>query len=220
MQGVVASSTVLKYLRKVKLTNTLQHIQVYKFQENQMSKSSTKLWKAYIHFPYDLMKLHTFEKLLSFSINLFARQLYPPQKLTSRIQFPWFPIKLCMHDLPSAKAGVQSDARMPGVHMPHCARIFPKEECRHPGMLGAIRASPLHHSHPYVCLHKPSHAQNSYSKRSLWILKWHKDQGKAHVRSSVQAAAATFSNLDWKTKRKMRNRSLNSRLAVMFLTNR
>lgn len=30
MQGVVASSTVLKYLRKVKLTNTLQHIQVYK----------------------------------------------------------------------------------------------------------------------------------------------------------------------------------------------
>lgn len=136
MQGVVASSTVLKYLRKVKLTNTLQHIQVYKFQENQMSKSSTKLWKAYIHFPYDLMKLHTFEKLLSFSINLFARQLYPPQKLTSRIQFPWFPIKLCMHDLPSAKAGVQSDARMPGVHMPHCARIFPKEECKHPGMPG------------------------------------------------------------------------------------
>lgn len=26
-----------------------------------MSKSSRKLWKAYIHFPYDLMKLHTWE---------------------------------------------------------------------------------------------------------------------------------------------------------------
>lgn len=43
MRGVVASSTVLKYLQKVKLTNTLQHIQVYKSQENQMSKNSRKL---------------------------------------------------------------------------------------------------------------------------------------------------------------------------------
>lgn len=137
--GVVASSTVLKYLQKVKLTNTFQHIQVYKFQENQMSKSSTKLWKAYIHFPYDLMKLHTFEKLLSFSINLFERQLNPPQKLTSQIRFPWFPIKLCMHDLPSAKAGVQSDARMPGVHTPHCAQIFPKEEWKHTGVPGCYQ---------------------------------------------------------------------------------
>lgn len=34
----------------------------------------------------------------------------------------------------------------------------------------------------------------------LWILKWHKDQEKAHMCPSVQAAAATISNLDWKTK--------------------
>lgn len=201
MQGVVASSTVLKYLRKVKLTNTLQHIQVYKFQENQMSESPTKLWKAYIHFPYDLMKLHTFEKLLSFSINLFARQLYPPQKLTSRIQFPWFPIKLCMHDLPSAKAGVQSVQGCQVCTRHTALRSSPKRNANTRVRLGALGASPLTHSHPYVCLHKPSHAQNSYSKRGLWILKWHKDQEKAHVRSSVQAAAATFSNLDWKTKR-------------------
>jgi hypothetical protein len=43
MQGAVASSTVLKYLQKVKLTNTLQGIQVRKSQKNQMSKSSRKL---------------------------------------------------------------------------------------------------------------------------------------------------------------------------------
>lgn len=43
MQGVFASSTALKYLGKVKLTNTLQHIQVYKSQENQTSESSRKL---------------------------------------------------------------------------------------------------------------------------------------------------------------------------------
>ena len=44
--------------------------------------------KAYIHFPYDLMKLHTLKKLLSFSINLFTSQLYPPKKLTSWVRFP------------------------------------------------------------------------------------------------------------------------------------
>lgn len=38
MQGVAASSTVLKDLPKGKLTNTFQHILVYKSQENQMSK--------------------------------------------------------------------------------------------------------------------------------------------------------------------------------------
>lgn len=52
MQGVVvvASSTVLKYLQKVKLTNTLQHIQVYKFQENQMSKKFYKAVKSLYTF--------------------------------------------------------------------------------------------------------------------------------------------------------------------------
>lgn len=34
---------VLKDLLKGKLTNAFQHTQVYKFQENQMSKNSRKL---------------------------------------------------------------------------------------------------------------------------------------------------------------------------------
>lgn len=62
MQGVAASSTVLKDLPKGKLTNTVQHIQVYKSQGNQMSKNSRKPWKPIYIF---LMTLRSFTLLRS-----------------------------------------------------------------------------------------------------------------------------------------------------------
>lgn len=43
MQSVIANSTVLKYLKKVKLTNILQHIQVHKSREKSNVKNSRKL---------------------------------------------------------------------------------------------------------------------------------------------------------------------------------
>lgn len=90
MQGVFASSTALKYLGKVKLTNTLQHIQVYKSQENQTSESSRKLWKAYIHFPYDLIKLHTLEKFVSLGNQFICMSaFYPAQSSRCRQRPLW-----------------------------------------------------------------------------------------------------------------------------------
>jgi hypothetical protein len=54
---------------------------------------------------------------------------------------------------------------------------------------------------------------------SLWILKWRKNQGKATcalVRKQQPLCSPTWTE---KQKGKMKNRSLNSRLAVMFLGN-
>lgn len=66
---------------KVKLTNTLQHIQVYKFQENQMSKSSRKLWKSIYTLSYDLMKLHTWE-VAKFQYQFICTSTFSSPKLT------------------------------------------------------------------------------------------------------------------------------------------
>lgn len=148
---------VLKDLLKGKLTNAFQHIQVYKSQENQMSKNSRKLWKAYIHFPYDLMKLHTFKKLLSFSVNLFACQLYPPRKLT-----PW---ALCPSDFkysPLVEAAGLAKSAHSALQQ---GNANPSVGVQDP------RDAPLPYTtlscHLYSCLREPSHVQNSYSKQSV-----------------------------------------------------
>lgn len=67
-----------------------------------------------------------------------------------------------------------------------------------------------------------SHVHDSHSKLSPRILKRHTDQEKVHVCSSGQESSSYVLQLGLKKnkKGKMKNRSLNSRLAVMFLMNR
>lgn len=196
---------VLKDLLKGKLTNTFQHIQVYKSQENQMSKNSRKLWKAYIHFPYDLMKLHTFKKLLSFSVNLFACQLYPPRKLT-----PW---ALCPSDFkysPLAGAPPRARTRLSNREMRTRLSVS-----RTPG----TPPCPTPHCHVTSTVAFVNLAMfRTPTANSLRILKWHRDQEKVHACPSVQESSSYVLRLGLRKKtREMENRSLNSRLAVMSL---
>lgn len=140
----------------------------------------------------------TLEKLLSFSINLFARQLYSPQSSHLDTVPLWSPTNLCKCHLPSTK--VDDLAMGSQVYPCHTEQIC-KEQCRGTGVSRCHQRLFPRPLSSYICLHEPRHVQNSCSKWSLWVLKWYRDQGKDHVRSNVQAAAATFSNLDWKTKR-------------------
>lgn len=66
-------------------------------------KKFQKAVKSILHFPYDLMRLlYTFEKLLSFSINLFACQLYLPPNSHFGYSSPLISDKALRH-FPSAK---------------------------------------------------------------------------------------------------------------------
>lgn len=180
---------VLKDLLKGKLTNAFQHTQVYKFQENQMSKNSRKLWKAYIHFPYDLMKLHTFKKLLSFSINLFACQLDPPRKLTSWAQFP-----SDFKHSPLAKAA--------GLAKHACSALPQRNVNPLVGVRGrGMPSRPTPHCHVTSTVAFVNLAMfRTPTANSLWILKWHKDQEKVHACSSVQESSSYVLQLGLRNK--------------------
>lgn len=142
----------------------------------------------------------TLEKSLSFRINLFAHQFYPPQSSH------WMQFSLLISNkslcTPSSCGRDGWPGTGVGMPVPHCTdlqRAVPmaRQVSVHVTTVSSF-PRPLS---LYICFHEPSHVQNSCSKWSLWVLKWHRDQGKDHMRSNVQAAAATFSNLDWKTKR-------------------
>lgn len=106
------------------------------------------------------------------------------------------------------------------------AQIFNRDQSKHAGWIWKHQPpSSLNHTVTYTsaCRSLASHIQNSHSKQSPRILKRHTDQEKVHVCSSGQESSSYVLQLGLKKKNKkgkMKNRSLNSRLAVMFLMNR
>lgn len=162
-----------------------------------MSESSRKLWKAYIHFPYDLTKRHTWE-VAKFQYQFICTSTLSSPKLTLDTVPLWSPKTPCTRHVPL----VTVDDLALGCKCTH-AILQRSAKSSADVQVSADVINVFSLDRPlssYICLHEPSHVQNSCSKWSLWVLKWHRDQGKDHVRSNVQAAA-TFSNLDWKTKR-------------------
>lgn len=103
------------------------------------------------------MKLHTFKKLLRFSINLLACQLYPRRKLTSWAQFPsdfkHSPLAKAAGLAKHAHSALQQRNANPFVGVPDLRDALPPY-------------ATLSY-HLYSCLREPSHVQNSYSKQSL-----------------------------------------------------
>lgn len=155
-----------------------------------MSKSSRKLWKAYIHFPYDLMKLHTWEvakfqyqficmstlcspKLTLDTVPLWSPKISVHAMFLRRQWMIWFWDAGCTHAILQRSAKSSDDVQVSAdgafiIHLPSWTQ--PRSEL----------------------LEQMESVSSEMTQRS----------GKGHVRSNVQAAAAaTLSNLDWKTKR-------------------
>lgn len=139
----------------------------------------------------------TLEKLLSFSINLFARQLYSPQS-SHWIQFPSDLQQISVNAIFLRRRWMiwQWEARCTHVVLHRSAKSSAEVQV----LADVINAFSLDHSHHTFAFMSPGMFRTPVAN-GVWVLKWYRDQGKDHVRSNVQAAAATFSNLDWKTKR-------------------
>lgn len=164
-----------------------------------MSKSSRKLWKSIYTLSYDLMKFHTRE-VAKFQYQFICTSTLSSPKLTldavlpSDLQeTPVYTVFLRQRRMTRHRGGCARAA----LHRLQRAVPMARQVSVHVTTVSSF-PRPLS---LYICFREPSHVQNSCSKWSLWVLKWHRDQGKDHMCSNVQAAAATFSNLDWKTKR-------------------
>ena len=189
MRGVVASSTVLKYLQKVKLTNTLQRIQVYKSQENQMSKNSRKLWKAYIHFPYDLMKASHFWEVAKFQYQFIRVSTLSTQGAPNSDTVPLgFQIKLCT---------IFQEWRhtiLPRIR----AQIFNKDKRKQAGLLWSDQCPlPLTHTIIYAFAFRNLAKFRTSTANEVFNF-WNdtKIKKKSTCALVCKKAAAMFSNLD------------------------
>lgn len=184
MQGVAASSTVLKDLPKGKLTNTVQHIQVYKSQGNQMSKNSRKPWKPIYIF---LMTLRSFTLLRScyVSVSIYSQvNFIRPKSSHLGHGSPLMP-NTALRDRPPRRRPTAPGTR---------TRLWGE---RAPAGLARSRQRPPppRHCHLYVCLREPSHVQNP-TANSLWFWNDTKIKKKSTCALVCKKAAATFSNLD------------------------
>lgn len=158
MRGVAASSTVLKYLQKVKLTNTLQHIQVYKSQEIKCQKIPESCEK---HIYIFLMTLWSFTLFcISVSVSIYSCVNFIHSR-SSHLGYSslGFQIKLCT---------IFHEWRHTILLRIH-TQIFNKDKHKQAGLPDQINALfPLTHTIIYAFAFKePSHVQNFYSKRSL-----------------------------------------------------
>lgn len=164
-----------------------------------MSKSSRKLWESTHTLSYDLMKLHTWE-VAKFQYQFICTSTLSSPKLALDTVLPSSP-RPSLHP-PSSRGRAGRSGAGVGL-LCHTAQTC-REQGRWTGRVSAAVAavSSLDHSHCIFAFVNPAMFRTPVANgvREFWTdteIKGKKD----HVRSNVQAAAATFSNLDWKTKR-------------------
>lgn len=153
----------------------------------------------------------TLEKLLSFSINLFARQLYPPQS-SHWIQFPWRQqIPVCAIFLQRRWTTWHWDVR--------CAHAILQRAAKSSAAVTSV--FPLDHFHRTFAFMNLAMFRTPVANAvcELWNdteIKGETTSAQMCKQQQQQLRSPTWTE---KQKGKMKNRSLNSRLAVMFLMN-
>lgn len=164
-----------------------------------MSKSSRKLWESTHTLSYDLMKLHTWE-VAKFQYQFICTSTLSSPKLAPDTVLP--------SDLQQSRRPPSSWGRLgwsrAGVGLLcHTAQTC-RGQCRWMGGVSdAIAAvSSLDYSDCIFAFVNPAMFRTPVANGVCEFWNDTEIKGKKdHVRSNVQAAAATFSNLDWKTKR-------------------
>lgn len=150
-----------------------------------MSKNSRKLWKAYLHFPYDLMKLHTFEKSLSIYSHV---NFIHPKSSHLGYSCPLISNTALLH-LPLVKAyALTTNPRSDLAQRSMQTRRF--------NLITAIPFSPKPHHHLHICLRELATFRTPTANRVLELWNDTKIKRKSTCALVCKKAAATFSNLD------------------------
>lgn len=158
-----------------------------------MSKNSRKLWKAYLHFPYDLTKLHTFEKSLSIYSHV---NFIHPKSSHLGYSCPLISNTALLH-LPLVKAYA--------LTMNPCSDLAQRSmQTRRFNLITAIPFSPKPHHRLHICLQELATFRTPTANKSPRTLKRHKDQEKVHVCSSVQESSSYVLQLGLKKTKKVK----------------
>lgn len=119
-----------------------------------MSKSSRKLWKAYIHFPYDLTKRHTWEVAM-FQYQFICTPTLSSPKLTLDTVPLWSPKNPCTRHVPS----VMVDDLALGCQVYPCHAILQRSAKSSADVqvsADVINVFSLDHSHPAFAFMNPA----------------------------------------------------------------
>lgn len=154
----------------------------------------------------------TLEKSLSFSINLFAHQLYPPQSSH------WMQSSLLISSRPLCTPSSCGRDGWPGtrvgVPVPHCTDC--REQCRWPGRCQSMSSRSLlslDHSHCTFAFMNPAMFRTPVANGVCEF--WNDTEIKGKTTCALMCKQQQLRSPTWteKQKGKMKNRSLNSRLA-------
>lgn len=159
----------------------------------------------------------TLEKLLSFSINLFARQLYSPQS-SHWIQFPSDLQQISVNAIFLRRRWMiwQWEARCTHVVLHRSAKSSAEVQV----LADVINAFSLDHSHHTFAFMSPGMFRTPVANGVCEF--WNDTEIKGKTTCALMCKQQQLRSPTWteKQKGKMKNRSLNSRLAVMFLMDR